>query len=230
MAVCSLFVNPIQFNSPADLKKYPRNEAEDVRLAGSAGCDVVFAPSVETVYPGGLGGTRVVVPGVSERWEGRHRPGHFEGVATVVAKLFHLVIPDYAYFGEKDWQQCRVISKMVRDLDFPVHLEFGETVREADGLAMSSRNARLSGDARSRAAMMFVAIAEAAAELRMGTGARECEREAERAMIAAGFESVDYVAAVDGETLEPLDGYRRGARVLAAATIGGVRLIDNVGA
>lgn len=226
--VMSLFVNPMQFNDLQDLEKYPRDEKRDKSIAQKAGCDVIFAPPLEVVYPGGLQTTRIHVPGVSERWEGAHRPGHFDGVATVVAKLFHMVIPDYAYFGEKDWQQCRVIAKMVEDLDFPVYLKFGETVREEDGLAMSSRNALLRPEVRLKAPALYRAISQAAKAFREGRPARVCESDAAQAMLDAGFTKVDYVAIVDGMTLEPISSPDSGARILAAAHIGGIRLIDNI--
>ncbi len=226
--VMSLFVNPTQFNDPSDLEKYPRDEVRDKKIAKQAGCDVVFAPPLEVVYPEGLNATRIHVPGVSERWEGEHRPGHFDGVATVVAKLFHMVIPDYAYFGEKDWQQCRVVAKMVDDLDFPVYLKFGETLREEDGVAMSSRNALLRPEVRLKVPALYRAISQAAVSFKDGRPARICETDAAQAMLDAGFAKVDYVAIVDGATLDPLDEFLPGARVLAAAHIGGIRLIDNV--
>lgn len=226
--VMSLFVNPTQFNDPEDLEKYPRDEEHDKKIAQEAGCDVIFAPPLEVVYPSGLQTTRIHVPRVSERWEGEYRPGHFDGVATIVAKLFHMVLPDYAYFGEKDWQQCRVIAKMVDDLNFPVYLKFGETVREDDGLAMSSRNALLRPEVRLKAPALHRAISQAAKAFSEGRPARICETDAAQAMLDAGFTKVDYVAIVDGMTLDPIDSPAPGARVLAAAHIGGVRLIDNV--
>jgi len=227
--VMSLFVNPTQFNDPKDLATYPRDEERDFRLAKSAGCDVIFAPSVEEIYPEGLHGTKVQVPEVTERWEGEFRPGHFDGVATVVAKLFNLVTPDFAYFGEKDWQQCRVIAKMVHDLRIPVNLKFGKTVRESDGLAMSSRNVLLSPEARSRAPVLYTALCACAEEYSKGTPPREAEERTKERLLQARFSRVDYVAIVDEESLEPVEasGHPR-ARILAAAYLGGVRLIDNV--
>ncbi|HWP30216.1 MAG TPA: pantoate--beta-alanine ligase [Fimbriimonadales bacterium] len=227
--VMSLFVNPTQFNDPKDLATYPRDEERDVRLAESAGCDVVFAPSVEEIYPEGLHGTTVHVPEVTERWEGEFRPGHFVGVATVVAKLFNLVIPDFAYFGEKDWQQCRVIAKMVHDLRMPVNLKFGKTVRESDGLAMSSRNALLPPEARSRAPVLYTTLCACAEDYSRGMPPREAEQRARERLLQSKFSKVDYIAIVDEESLEPVESSNHPkARVLGAAHIGGVRLIDNV--
>jgi len=166
--VASVFVNPLQFGDRADFDTYQRDLDRDGKLAESAGCDVIFAPSVEQMYPGGIDCTRVHVPQVSERWEGEHRPGHFDAVATVVAALFNMVRPMKALFGEKDWQQCVVVSRMVRDLGYPIELRLEQTVREPHGLAMSSRNERLSGDARRRAAILCTAIRKAADEFRLG--------------------------------------------------------------
>lgn len=227
--VVSVFVNPTQFNNPDDLENYPRDEERDMALAKAAGCDVFFAPSLSTMYPEGTEGCRIVVPGVGARWEGEHRPGHFDGVATVVAKLFNIVMPEIAFFGEKDWQQCRVVAKMAEDLDFPVELRFGPTIREADGLAMASRNARLEPISRVRAAALHQVLRETAATFRGGAPPRTLEAAAKENLLISGFQSVDYVGIVDEDTLEPLDSLAPGFRVLAAATIGGVRLIDNIG-
>jgi len=224
--VMSLFVNPTQFNDPKDLEAYPRDEEKDAQLAQDAGCNVLFAPNAKEVYPEGSV-TTVHVSGVSEKWEGAHRPGHFDGVATVVAKLFNMIGPCTAYFGEKDWQQCRVVERMARDLNLPVSFVFGETVRERDGLAMSSRNARLNPDARDKAPLLYKNLSEAAANYRDGMPATLAERKASHGLLADGFDKVDYVAIVDAQTLEPVDGDEPNVRIIAAATIGGIRLIDN---
>lgn len=228
LVAVSLFVNPTQFNDPKDLEAYPRDEERDAALAREAGCDLLFLPTAREMYPTDEGGTRVMPPRVARKWEGEHRPGHFVGVATIVLKLFHIFFPDVAYFGEKDWQQCRVIAEMVRDLNLPVWLKLCPTVREPDGLAMSSRNTRLSKEARARAVELYralLAVADAAA--RGEDFQKECENAKER-LFAAGFESVDYIAVVDGETLEPASAPGPGLRAIGAATIEGVRLIDNV--
>jgi pantoate--beta-alanine ligase len=227
--VMSLFVNPTQFNEPSDLENYPRDERHDCELAQSVGCDIVFAPSVEVMYPEGLHGTRVHVAGVSEKWEGEFRPGHFDGVATVVAKLFHMCLPDFVYFGEKDWQQCRVISQMVEDMKYQLTLRFGKTVREKDGLAMSSRNARLRPELRVKASALYRNMALCAEEYRGGRNPREAEEIALRRLLLDGFEKVDYLAIVNENTLDEINTPEdHTARVISAGWLGGVRLIDNL--
>jgi pantoate--beta-alanine ligase len=202
--IVTIFVNPAQFNNPEDLARYPRGEAADLERLAPFAVDAVLAPPVEEVYPSGHA-TTVSVRGVSEPLEGAFRPGHFDGVATVVAKLLGMTQPDVACFGEKDWQQLQVIRRMVADLDVPVRIVACPTLREADGLALSSRNLRLSATDRARATALPNALHAA----------------------AAGFEPVDYIALRDAETLSAaIPG--RPARLLAAASIGGVRLIDNV--
>ncbi len=224
----TLFVNPAQFNDSRDLEAYPRDEERDFRLARECGADILFAPAVTEVYPRGQTRTTVMPAHVASRWEGERRPGHFAGVATVVAKLFNIFLPDIAYFGEKDWQQCRVIAEMVEDLDFPTWLRFCPTVREADGLAMSSRNARLSKVARSKAPALYRSLLRVAKAVAAGEEMdRACQSAAE-ALLRKGFGGVDYVAVVDEVTLEPAASPGPGLRVLGAATLEGVRLIDNV--
>ena len=226
--VMSLFVNPTKFNNPSDLNKYPRDEARDTKIAKKAGCDLIFAPSVEEVYPHGVSGTTVCVSTLSERWEGEHRQGNFDGVATVVNKLFNIVLPDYAYFGEKDWQQCAVISKMVSDLDMQVWLKFVPTVRESDGLAMSSRNSFLRDEFRHKAPLLHQLLVETSTAIKDGNDPRKCEKDACERLLLGGFSSIDYFVTVDEVSLEPISEMKPGSRILAAATIGGVRLIDNV--
>jgi pantoate--beta-alanine ligase len=225
--VVSLFVNPSQFNERADLERYPRSEQRDAELAEQAGADILFAPSVEEVYPAGFA-TAVEVLGVTERLEGAARGSeHFRGVATVVTKLLCMSLPDVAYFGQKDAQQVVVIRRLVADLNLPVQIEALPTVREPDGLAMSSRNALLDPDERSRAAALPAAL-EAAERLAANgersaaailTGARE-------AMAAFSVEA-EYLAIVDPDTLEPLDELSDTALLALAARVGTVRLIDN---
>lgn len=228
VVVVTLFVNPAQFNDPRDLETYPRDEARDVRLAEECGADVLFAPSVTEVYPHGEARTTVVPAQVASRWEGERRPGHFVGVATVVAKLFHVFLPDIAYFGEKDWQQCRVIAEMVEDLNFPIWLRFCPTVREEDGLAMSSRNARLSGVGRSKAPALYRALLGVAQSVASGKEIEMACQSATESLLRQGFGNVDYIAVVDEMTLEPAVSVGPGLRVIGAATLEGVRLIDNV--
>jgi pantoate--beta-alanine ligase len=225
--IVTIFVNPKQFNNPEDLAKYPRTEEADAALLASIPVDVIFAPSPEEVYPEGFGSV-VSVSGVSEPLEGKMRPGHFDGVATVVAKLFGMTLADRGYFGQKDWQQLQVVLKLVRDLNLPVAIVGCETIREADGLAMSSRNVRLTDAGREKAPVLYAAISAAAADIRGGLPDRMAIREAAEAMRAAGFDRVEYIELRDAETLIPSDDPTRPRRMLAAAWLDGVRLIDNI--
>jgi pantoate--beta-alanine ligase len=225
MVVVSLFVNPTQFDETADLLAYPRDEARDAALAEAERVDVLFAPPAEEVYPDGFA-TSVHVEGVTETLEGEHRPGHFDGVATVVAKLFGMAGPDVAFFGRKDAQQAAMIRKLVRDLDLTVEVDVRPTVREPDGMAMSSRNALLSPADRERARSLSGALA--AVERAAGEGLAPAEA------LAAGraeldMDVLDYLAAVSPDTLAPVNGFEEGMEVLVAiaARVGGVRLIDN---
>lgn len=230
LVVMSLFVNPTQFGPGEDLDRYPRDEERDLRLAAEAGVDVVFAPSVAEMYPDGFA-SRVEVGGnLTEVLDGdraRRGPEHFRGVTTVVAKLFNVVGPDVAYFGQKDAQQAAVLTRMVRDLDFPLRIEVLPTVRERDGLAMSSRNAYLGPADRERAAAIARALAAVKREARadsLQAGLRAGRRE----LAAAGIEP-EYLEARDAESLEPateLNG--RPVLVAVAARVGAARLIDNV--
>jgi len=233
--VVTIFVNPTQFAPGEDLASYPRQERADAELLRAAGADLLFMPSVEEMYPGGHS-TRVRVDGPAETLESEFRPGHFDGVATVVAKLLLQALPDVALFGEKDYQQLLVIRRMVRDLDVPVRIDGVPTVREADGLALSSRNAYLTPAERAIAPTLhrtISAVARAVAE--GGSPEREASLAADT-LVRVGFRKVDYVAVRDAETLEPLTDYvidsvgdaSRSARVLAAAWLGRARLIDNV--
>jgi pantoate--beta-alanine ligase len=223
----SLFVNPTQFGPNEDFGRYPRREGEDARMLEAAGCALLWIPSVEDIYPEGFS-TSIHVRGVSDRWEGEARPGHFDGVATVVAKLLLSVRPDVALFGEKDFQQLAVIRRMVADLDLPAEIVGVPTVREPDGVALSSRNTYLSGDERSRAAALPNALAEARSAILSGTAVGEALRRAKQALVDAGFLRIDYLALVDAETLEPLDAPAGEMRLIVAAVIGGTRLIDNL--
>ena len=225
--ITTIFVNPKQFNNPDDLKKYPRTLQADAALLSHVPVDVVFAPSVDEVYPDGFA-TTVSVGGVSEPLEGRMRPGHFDGVATVVTKLFGMTEADRGYFGQKDWQQLQVVLKLVRDLNLPVEVVGCETIREEDGLAMSSRNVRLTPEGRAIAAVLYAAVTVAAEDIRAGQSDRMAIREAAEKLRAAGFERVEYIELRDAETLMPSDDPRRPRRMLAAAWLDGVRLIDNI--
>lgn len=225
--ITTIFVNPKQFNNPDDLKKYPRTEEADVALLSSVGVDVVFIPQPDEVYPDGFI-TTVSVGGVSEPLEGRMRPGHFDGVATVVSKLFGMTMADRGYFGQKDWQQLQVVQRLVRDLNIPIKIVGCETIREADGLAMSSRNVGLTVEGRGVAGVLYSAITAAADDIRAGQSDRMAIREAAEKVRSAGFERVEYIELRDAETLMPSDDVNRPRRMLAAAWIDGVRLIDNI--
>jgi pantoate--beta-alanine ligase len=225
--ITTIFVNPKQFNNPDDLKKYPRTEEADAALLATVPVDLIFAPAPEEVYPDGFI-TTVSVGGVSEPLEGRMRPGHFDGVATVVTKLFGMTMADRGYFGQKDWQQLQVVLRLVRDLNLPVHIVGCETIREADGLAMSSRNVRLTPEGRGKAGVLYAAITRAAQDIRTGQSDRMAIREAAETIRAAGFDRVEYIELRDAETLMPSDDPARPRRMLAAAWLDGVRLIDNI--
>lgn len=219
----SIFVNPKQFGPTEDLSRYPRPAEADKALLVAHGCDLLWMPGVDDMYPAGFA-TNVSVSGVSEGLDGAARPGHFDGVATVVAKLFNQVRPDAAFFGEKDFQQLAVIRRMVADLDMDLDIVGVPTVREADGLALSSRNTYLSADERARAVRLPAALAEAKRAIEAGEAGWHAAAMA--SLAGAGF-AADYVALVDAATLgEPVRGRRR--RLLAAAKIGTTRLIDNL--
>lgn len=226
-AVATIFVNPTQFNEPGDLARYPRTEAEDALKLADAGCDLLWMPSVGDIYPNGFA-TTVHVAGVSERWEGEARRGHFDGVATVVAKLLLSVRPDVAVFGEKDFQQLAVIRRMVADLAMGIEIVGVPTVRDADGLALSSRNAFLSGDERTRAAAFPAALESARDAIRRGVDEGTAIDQAVEMLRNARFSRVDYFVLVDANSLEPLDKPEGETRLIAAAVMGTTRLIDNI--
>lgn len=230
--VVSIFVNPRQFGPNEDLDAYPRRMAEDCALLVAEGVDLLWAPTAGAMYPLGFA-TNVSVAGVSEGLCGAARPGHFDGVATVVLKLFNQVTPDVALFGEKDWQQLAVIRRMARDLDLSLpHADaiIGvPTVREVDGLALSSRNQYLAPEHRAQAAALPQAMREAICALLRGSAVAPTLAAVEAHLLQAGFDSVDYAELADAETLAPLATLgERPARLLAAARIGGTRLIDNM--
>jgi pantoate--beta-alanine ligase len=223
--VVSIFVNPKQFGPNEDLAKYPRREATDARMLDDAGVDLLWAPMVEEMYPVGFA-TNVSVSGVSDGLDGAARPGHFDGVATVVAKLFNQVRPDVALFGEKDFQQLAVVRRMAADLDMGLEVIGVPTQRDDDGLALSSRNAYLLPDERAAAVALPRALGAAARAIEAGQEEGDALGAAHQTLVGAGF-SVDYVALLDAETLAaPRIGEPR--RLLAAARIGGTRLIDNI--
>jgi pantoate--beta-alanine ligase len=227
--VASIFVNPRQFGVNEDLGKYPRRERADAQMLKQQGCAILWLPDVETMYPAGYA-TNVSVSGVSEVLEGAARPGHFDGVSTVVLKLFNQVAPDCALFGEKDWQQLAVIRRMVVDLNLAIEIVGVPIVRDDQGLALSSRNAYLSDDELARARTLPRALGEAAAAIGRGEPVEAALAAATARLVEAGFTDIDYVTLRDAATLQPID--RPGedaARLLAAARMGPARLIDNLG-
>jgi pantoate--beta-alanine ligase len=223
----SIFVNPTQFGAAEDLARYPRDEAGDLDKLRRAGCDLAWLPDAATIYP--PGDTTMIDPaGPALGWEGDARPGHFRGVATVVAKLFGHVRPDAAVFGEKDWQQLQVIRRMVADLRLPVRVVGGPIVREPDGLAMSSRNRFLSVPERARAPLLYRVLADTAAAVAAGDDAVAVLRAARERLTGHGL-AVEYLALVDGCMLAVQNAARGDAqRLIAAAQLGSVRLLDNV--
>jgi pantoate--beta-alanine ligase len=225
--IATLFVNPTQFNNRDDLAAYPRTEADDAAKLAALGVDVLYAPDAGEMYPDGFA-TTISVSGVSEGLCGAFRPGHFDGVATVVAKLLLQSAPDFAVFGEKDYQQLAVIRRMVADLDIPVEIIAGPTVRERDGLAMSSRNVRLSPRGRAQAPALAATLLDTAASLQDGADPARAIEAAQRTILASGFTEVEYLELRDAATLATLSAPTSPARLLAAAWLDGVRLIDNV--
>ena len=225
--IASIFVNPTQFGPNEDLALYPRREAADAEMLEAAGCAILWAPDAATMYPAGHA-TTINVSGLSDDLDGAARPGHFAGVATVVAKLFNQVQPNIALFGEKDYQQLAVIRRMVADLDLPVRVVGVPTRRDADGLALSSRNAYLSNEERIAARALPRALVEAAQAILDGGDVGEALARARASLEATGFGPIDYVDLRDADTLEPVTMLSRPARILAAARIGRTRLIDNL--
>ena len=223
----SIFVNPLQFGAGEDLARYPRQEEADLAAIEAAGVELVWLPAVGDLYPDGFA-TRIRVKGLSERWEGEARPGHFEGVATVVAKLLIAVAPDVAMFGEKDFQQLAVVRRMAADLALPVEIAGVPTVRDADGLALSSRNAYLRVEERRRAVALPEALGQARRDILEGREVEAALAGARATLLEAGFGPVDYVALVDSATLEPLSTAEGEMRLIAAAKLGSTRLIDNL--
>jgi pantoate--beta-alanine ligase len=227
--VASIFVNPTQFNNPDDLRLYPRLPEQDTAMLAGAGCTALFMPTVAEMYP-----QPTVLHfdfGALERvMEGAHRPGHFNGVATVVSKLFHLAQPHRAYFGQKDFQQVAIVRQLIADLSFDLELVVAPTVREADGLAMSSRNRRLSPEARAVAPLLYQVLTEAASQVRQGLAPAQVQSQALAALAQEAQFTPEYFEVADAQTLQPLAGYEAGQPVVlcVAAHLGGVRLIDNV--
>ncbi|WP_157017171.1 pantoate--beta-alanine ligase [Mesorhizobium xinjiangense] len=224
--IVTLFVNPKQFNSAADLAAYPRTEHEDAAKLAPLGAHMLYAPDGAQVYPEGFA-TTVSVSGVSEGLCSAHRPGHFDGMATVVAKLFLQTGADLAFFGEKDFQQLHVVRRLARDLDLPIDIVAYPTVREADGLAMSSRNLRLSAAERQAAPKLAEILFATAERLTAGESTENVLAEARQAVVQAGYTKVEYLELRAEDDLSPLEAAERPARLLVAAWLGDVRLIDN---
>jgi pantoate--beta-alanine ligase len=227
--VASIFVNPTQFNNPDDLRLYPRLPEQDTALLAGAGCTALFMPGVEEMYP-----QPTVLHfdfGSLERvMEGAHRPGHFNGVATVVSKLFHMARPHRAYFGQKDFQQVAIVRQLIADLSFDLELVVAPTVRETDGLAMSSRNRRLSSEARAVAPLLYQVLTQAASQVQQGLAPQQVQAQALAALAQESQVTPEYFEVADAQTLQPLTQYKAGQPVVlcVAAHLGGVRLIDNV--
>jgi pantoate--beta-alanine ligase len=228
VVVVSLFVNPAQFEDPVDLANYPRDERHDAELAAAHGVDLLFAPPPEELYPSGFS-TTVSVHGITDRLEGAHRgPGHFAGVATVVLKLLNIVSPDVAYFGQKDAQQVQVLRRLVSDLDLPVRISVCPTVREDDGLAMSSRNVRLTADERARAASLFRALSAIRDAVQAGEPDPDLVRQRGLEVLDAAGVTVEYLELVSPASLDPVQSLDRELLAVVAGRVGDTRLIDNL--
>ena len=225
--VVSIFVNPRQFGPNEDLDAYPRREATDAHMLQEAGADILWAPTVDVMYPAGFS-TNISLSGVTEGLDGAARPGHFDGVATVVTKLFNQVQPDVALFGEKDYQQLAVIRQMVIDLNLPVEIVGLPTQRAEDGLALSSRNTYLTEEERKQALALPRALGEAKRQMEKGASVDSALAKAIAMLANHGFDPIDYVTLCDAATLEPMTVLDRPARLLGAAKMGGTRLIDNI--
>ena len=225
--IVTIFVNPKQFNNPDDLKNYPRTEHEDAKKLESVGVDLIYNPDGDQMYPDGFA-TTVSVAGLQDMLCGAHRPGHFDGVATVVSKLFLQTSADKAYFGEKDYQQLQIVRRMARDLDIPIDVVGCPTIREEDGLAMSSRNLLISDRARVRAPVLAEVMEEMKEALQSGATMSTLQGPAIAKIVAGGFNEVEYLELRDGTDLALLDTPVPGARLFAAAWLAGVRLIDNI--
>lgn len=226
ISVISIFVNPLQFGPTEDFSRYPRDLDADAAMAESVGVDVVFAPDVSEIYPNQESAV-VAVPEVTTLWEGAHRPGHFDGVSTVVAKLFNIVSPDIAFFGRKDFQQCMVIQRMIQDLNMRIRLSIERTVREADGLAMSSRNRYLNSEQRAIAPKIYETLSQIKNEIQTGGLAEISLKNGKEFLSSLGF-AIDYLAYVADSTLAPISTLETSSTLLFAGKIGSTRLIDNV--
>lgn len=226
--IVTIFVNPKQFNNAQDLEKYPRTEEEDAEKLAPLAVDAIFVPDGDEMYPAGFA-TNIHVSGITEQLEGAHRPGHFDGVATVVTKLFLQTQADRAYFGNKDYQQLQLVKRLARDLDIPIEVIGCPTIREEDGLALSSRNLLISDRARIKAPALHQAMERAAERIKSGEPIDAVLEQAKTQIVAGGFNDVEYLELRAVETLAPMTALTGPARLLAAANLVGVRLIDNIG-
>ena len=228
--ICSIFVNPSQFNNPADLLKYPRTLESDIQKLEKVGCDALFCPEVETMYGAQQSFVKFDFGYLDKVMEGEFRPGHFSGVALVVSKLFHIVEPDVAYFGQKDWQQFAVIKQLVRDLKFNVRLKSVPTLREASGLAMSSSNERLTAEQREKAAIINGVLKEAIRQLKNGKSVSYIKEDAKAKLVQDPEIRLEYLEVADSENLKPLNSVSESDKpiICIAAFVGEVRLIDNM--
>ena len=226
--VVTIFLNPLQFGPIDDFDKYPRNENKDLKALEALGVELVFMPSVEEMYPFGSSITKISVPVISDLLEGHFRPGFFDGVATVVGKLFAQILPDYAFFGEKDFQQLLVIKQMAKDLDFSVEIINCPTIRENDGLALSSRNSYLSHEERKIAPLLYQISNNILKETLSGKPITETVKSAKIQLLKGGFTKVDYITICDSADLREIGKLEMGGRILGAAHLGNTRLIDNI--
>lgn len=225
--IVTIFINPKQFNNPEDLENYPRTEEDDARKLEPTGVDLIYVPGPDQIYPDGFA-TTVSVSGATDMFCGAARPGHFDGVATVVSKLFLQTTADFGFFGEKDYQQLQVVRRMAMDLDIPIEVVGCPTIREEDGLAMSSRNLLLSDWSRVYAPVLAEVMQDMRAQLSAGAVMSQISKDAQARLLTAGFYDVDYLELRDGVDLSLLDRTKPGARLFAAAWLAGVRLIDNI--
>lgn len=225
--IVTIFVNPKQFNDPDDIKTYPRTENEDAQKLESIGVDLIYVPEPDQIYPDSFA-TTVSVSGLTDMLCGESRPGHFDGVATVVSKLFIQTAADFAFFGEKDYQQLQIVRRMAADLDIPIEVIGCPTIREEDGLAMSSRNLLLSDRSRIRAPVLAEVMEDMREKLRAGAAMAEIIPDAKARMMSVGFNGIDYLELRDGGDLSLLEKAKPDARLFAAAWLAGVRLIDNI--
>ncbi len=227
LTVATIFVNPTQFGPKEDFSKYPRTIESDLEILARVGTDIVFVPPAESVYPEGFS-TYVSPPAIAKRWEGEIRPTHFQGVTTIVLKLFNMIPASIAYFGQKDLQQCRVIQRMVEDLNVPIRIEICPTVRESDGLAMSSRNRYLSNDERHKALALWRAIQLTQELVNQGEqNVQTLEQAMQTCLIDSGVSNIDYARIVDSVLLEPVQTLHQPSAIIIAVRMGTTRLIDN---